>query len=253
MAGFPRPRPSLLLLGKIARDTRVMSKPKELHRDPKLFDRWWNDNVFNLQPWRKFYQDLWRVGGNLDFIHYVSGLYRFGQTSQLRVARIKELPEIRSQRRKTKRLVQEFKQRSSAMRLQEALTWERELSDMNAYLDGEQKKLEEDERLLAAAMPAYPILEKYHMQQSRQKGPGNKMDKWGSFFLLVLTEHMKECTGGKPFHRPVHRLLQIFQGKPKVDNPGVSAAVRISKLKQLHPDWKDDFKLLLRLSKSPKR
>ena len=139
------------------------------------------------------------------------------------------------------------------MRLQEALTLERELSDMNAYLDGEQKKLEEYIRLLAPAMPAYPILEKYHMQQSQQRGPGNRMDKWGSFFLLVLTEHMKECTGGKPFHRPVYRLLRIFQGKPNVANPRVSAAVRISKLKELHPDWKDDFKLLLHLFKSPKR
>jgi hypothetical protein len=81
---------------------------------------------------------------------------------------------------------------------------------------------------------------------------GSKLDSWGSFFLLAVTEYMKQ-EFGKPRYKLADDLLQAYrtlcpylQFKRGGYAKGKSRAIdRIQKLKRSHPLWADALLPLL--------
>ncbi len=111
------------------------------------------------------------------------------------------------------------------------------------------------ERLQAEAQTS-PLM-KLLLQYSPREYPkrGNQADPWGTFFLLALTEHLREMSGGHPHHEEAMALLKKVRGlygkgsRHKVARSSV--AERVRKFKAHYPDWQQDLKILLQQSRQP--
>lgn len=94
-----------------------------------------------------------------------------------------------------------------------------------------------------ARMPILEVLREYYPPVLPKKG--NRSDPWGSFFLLAVTEHLREkkC---RPCFRGTFRLLKKIGGRSKrsARREKDSAGVRVQRLKQSHPNWRYHFALV---------
>jgi hypothetical protein len=106
--------------------------------------------------------------------------------------------------------------------------------------------------------PLLAALLEFHVPQLVQHGlprKGDKLDSWGSFFLLAVTEYMKQEFGQrKPHYRLADELLRAYRTivpyrlkrRERERTGGKARAIdRIKKLKQSHPLWCDALTPLL--------
>ena len=97
--------------------------------------------------------------------------------------------------------------------------------------------------------PFMPALLEFHVpeliQHALSRSGGNKLDSWGSFFLLEVTEYMKQEFGQPRYGLAdnllrAYRTLTSFPLRPVQHRGSKSRALdRIGKLKQSHPLWMD--------------
>lgn len=96
-------------------------------------------------------------------------------------------------------------------------------------------------RVLAKYLPPYPFMK------------GNSQDDSGSFFLLGITEHMRERTkNGAPHHAVAYALLGAVRRacdleikKPRsAEKIEQTTATRVANLKKKYPDWLNDVIVL---------
>jgi hypothetical protein len=86
-----------------------------------------------------------------------------------------------------------------------------------------------------------------------QKGSAGRDDA-GTWFLLLLTEHLRQrTTKGKPHFKLAFNLMRRCQSKfsRKIDFPARSAMVRVAKLKKEYPAWQSVLEHLERQINSP--
>jgi hypothetical protein len=97
--------------------------------------------------------------------------------------------------------------------------------------------------------PLIPALLEFHVPdviQHTLSRRGSKLDSWGSFFLLAVTEYMKQELG-RPHYSVAYDLLRAYRGlgrgrqfKRSEYAKGKSKTIdRIKKLKRAHPLWAD--------------
>jgi hypothetical protein len=80
---------------------------------------------------------------------------------------------------------------------------------------------------------------------------GNRQDDWGSFFLLAITEHLREQGQNRPHYAEAYALLRavridagIEKSRSATKLPKNTAATRITNVKKAYPDWAQDLSLL---------
>jgi hypothetical protein len=183
------------------------------------FKNWWDEKYFyadgHHRPLYNVYLKLDKAGADLDHIEAFCNCLRLGDL-------FGDL--LLSKRTKSKR--KSLAIESRAEKLNKAIA---------EAIDGVEQRFRSP---LGAALNEFFLPHILHVCWSR----GKKVDMWGSFFLLVVTEYMKS-TRGKPRYRLVDDLLRSVRnllqaqlglpGKSALSPDGRSrAAVRIEKLKR---------------------
>lgn len=86
-----------------------------------------------------------------------------------------------------------------------------------------------------ARMPILEVLREYYPPVLPKRG--NKGDPWGSFFLLAVTEHMRENTKHPHFQVAIGLLRKVRSQSGKSAHRETATA-RVQQLKKSHPNWK---------------
>jgi len=94
---------------------------------------------------------------------------------------------------------------------------------------------------LSRDVSLFEPLTKY-MSKPRITSPGKKEDIWGSLFLLVVSEHLRE-SNGRPNYLLAAKLLKLIRGQPRgLDrSERMAATTRVERLKNSQPSWKSDL------------
>jgi len=141
------------------------------------------------------------------------------------------------------------------MKLGEALALESKVESLSKALAEVLDEIEEatlELRRLGNGSPLLLALDEFFLPHLFHScwSRGKKVDLWGSFFLLIVTEYMRSACD-KPRHRLVDELLRAVRKQfrarlalpPRTHNHSISldgrsrAAVRIAELKKAHPNW----------------
>ncbi|MCH8055538.1 MAG: hypothetical protein IH857_05225 [Deltaproteobacteria bacterium] len=131
----------------------------------------------------------------------------------------------------------------------------------HVYLDFSRRKLEESyersfkkygrarylrslrklQKELSRDLSLFEPLTKY-ISRVKTSSPGKKEDIWGSLFLLVVSEHLRE-SNGRPNYLLAAKLLKLIRGQPREkDVPErMAATTRVERLKNSKPSWKSDL------------
>lgn len=104
--------------------------------------------------------------------------------------------------------------------------------------------------------PIWRLLWDYN--KSTTAKAGNKLDVWGTLFLLAVTEHLKEPKNGQPHYRlAVEFLRDLRSGRSSKTTPE-SAKSRVSAFRKANPSWqsavallKEQFRLTKNFGRAP--
>lgn len=232
-----------------------MQSPRAKANRADPFDIWWNNTRFHTTgPWKPIHdllhklfergatlrqiQDIDLLGGCL----IIGDMWTFDSD--------KNNSSMRPKR-------DHHASRPFALLLPNDAVLEAEIEKLKAKKKGYQKLLMHAVELGEKAIheiarkyqtvPLLPALLEFHVPDLIQHAlsrRGSKLDSWGSFFLLPVTEYMKQALG-RPYYRVAYDLLQVYRGrglsrqfKRSEHAKGKSKAIdRIKKLKRLHPLW----------------
>jgi len=130
----------------------------------------------------------------------------------------------------------------------------------HVYLDFSKRKLEESHKIffkkygraqlrslgklqkeLSRDLSLFEPLTKY-ISTVKTTSPGKKEDIWGSLFLLVVSEHLRESSG-RPNYLLAAQLLKLIRGQPRgLDrSERMAATTRVERLKNSQPSWTSDL------------
>jgi hypothetical protein len=257
------------------------------------FAQWWQANYFYRNDLYEIFERLYTAGANLDYIRWLCEKFllldEFSEISQRRLlkkAHKKNGPALAIHNKPDPRAILIFsgnlieftidylKQHGLVDSTQDTLqiipssARQKIISDVAIYtsrLDllipfyqrmieslethGEELTItqkEDDEDLFRRA-PLFRLVNEY---QSRH---GTRSDTWGTFFILAITEHLREKTGHRTHHKLAQRLWKICQSSRRVKKRSSSkppslerntANVKISILKNHHPEWSRHLAIL---------
>ena len=247
-----------------------MPKRKSANQENgNAFQLWWNERFFHTEPFYDHYKRFHSLGADLDYIDFLREFFVRGESL------VKEIldEQIKEKRWKdSKREKWALSGLNNYIRDAVNLTIEAiEEKSLPGTEEGKKRIQEEvvhrikldDHLFLSRLAPARDvsfseirsrlgtdnlIILKYIFPDS----PGRKgADKWGDFFLVALTEHLRESTK-KPRNLEAHRLLLKLRreicGSARRDRE--KCKQRVSRFKKDYPHWKRGLEDLMSLSKS---
>jgi hypothetical protein len=220
------------------------------------FTSWWNDRIFqNTGPYarlRAVYAELTMAGADPNHIKTLCSSLELGDL--LSDLFFDMVARHRSQRPKkphnSKRVaLGQMKLGDVLALVAEADSLRTATADVLEEID--QTVTEMRERFKGWLV--FPALEEFLLPHILRQywSRGKKVDLWGTFFLLIVTEYLKGACGG-PRYRMADKLLRanrrVFREaklkrprasyKPEVYSDGrCRVAGRICKLKSEHPNW----------------
>jgi hypothetical protein len=114
------------------------------------------------------------------------------------------------------------------------------------------KQAQADQELcnLMLRSPIYELIWRYAINSriNRNSAGGKKHDYWGSFFLLAVSQHLRDKKAG-PRWDLCHKLLLHFRETKNPKPSGKLAETKVSQLKARHRQlWESDLVSLHQLS-----
>ena len=227
------------------------------------FDIWWNNTHFRSEgPFRSIYDSfkgLYEIGARLYQIQDIDTLGKCLVLGDIWAA------DIDNDNSSTRRKRNHHKMRSFAPLSPDEALLKAEIEELKAEIEklkaenvyrkllldtvraGEKGLQEMAQRFRLS--PLVPALLEFHVPdliQHTLSRMGSKLDSWGSFFLLSVTEYMKQELR-TPLYRVADDLMRAYrtvwpyrQLKQSEYADGKSKAIdRIKKLKRSHPLWAD--------------
>lgn len=232
------------------------------------FQLWWNERFFHKEPFYENYKKLRALGADLDYIEFLRELFVRGED----IVKTILDEQIKEKRWKdSKREKWALSGRDNYIRDAVNLTIEAIEEKGLPSTEGETKRIQEevvhlikhdDYLWLSRLVPARNVSASFSEIRSRlgtdnliilkyiyPDSPGRKgADKWGDFFLVALTEHLRESTK-KPRYLEAHRLLLKLRreicGAARGDRD--KCKQRVFRFKKDFPRWKRDLNLLTNL------
>lgn len=211
------------------------------------FKTWWDHKYFSTDGRHKsvyrVYKELHQAGADLDDIDRLCRCFLYGESVS------HQLKDVRFHRKRTRLRTA----RTASLHLDEVLT---AVENYEKAWDSAYVALEDLETVLRDSAQRsqsvfLPALLEFHLRSASQlcfANVGRKPDLWGSFFLLVVTEYMKQ-ESGREHYREADELLRSWRGPKPVKASGKplrtgnkkrwTAAKRIEQLKRAYPDWQD--------------
>lgn len=176
------------------------------------FNTWWHHHHFQTSdPRYQIYRKLHAIGGDLDYIDFLSSLFSSGDRAMHQRA-------IKKKKRKWP---------PKGLTLQSLLDSVEEVEKILPSWEESKAK----QKTLFRKLPILSVYDQYHYPQI---GRGRSADSWGTFFLLGVTEHLRQ-KAGKPHHALAYRLLRALR-PPSLhrapDRYRISATVRVREFKR---------------------
>lgn len=230
----------------------------------KDFQTWWNAKYFDTNyPYYNIYQALHKAKADLDYIEYLRvALQQGDHLIELALQGFKG--GLKKSKRTTKKSIppnwrnlpltsligeeameewyRQGKEREEAMR------WS--MAALDYFIRKEEflrKKREQIDAGLKLLMEKSPVFKKIFMECDEGPKGGRKSDRRGSFFLLAVSEHLREKRG-KPQYRMAARLLKTIRGQHFASGyqDRTNAKTKVHKLKKTYPDWESYLKIVKR-------
>ena len=242
----------------------------------KEFQEWWNEHIFDRDPPReKVYKRLFAQGVSLDYVHFLCDALRFwdwwAKMIRERAAPSQKPPTlldaIKPHQRELGSLVRLLCNVTVFMVLEEI---KRILPEFSASLNlsheerqklvdkslavyvalgvrlsekrleisrAESEEMQARKKNLIAEFPLFAVLDKYNQPMPRKRG--NQPDRWGTFILLALSEHIREKTGHPGYSEAIGLLRLSRKLLGKVSRQ--LAETRIREFKRSNPSWQADL------------
>ena len=212
---------------------------------------WLNAHLFRRTDLHAIFSKLSKSGADLDYVLFVCGVFTFGEFMRRRLKFDKRrglfpvsLSAISISRptklKASMRFGDALGEASRPLdipRLKECLNHLEMVYDtMNECVD----------TISAAcdASPLFSLIVQFSFPRDFFLVKGDAGDRWGSFFLLTVTDHLKS-RGRKPNHKLAYRLLTMLRKDSRlIENPRQSVAGRVATLKTTHPHWRAALTLL---------
>jgi len=192
---------------------------------------WLNDRLFYRPDLQPCFRNLHKSGADLEYMLFVCKFLCVGDA----LRRHHGLTNQRGWVRQTweefeRRVIKELTQVESCQTLETINNSIEMHKRIIAFIEAVQKF---DEFLTSGGSDALTTVMVEFCYPPRffnlKGGPG---DRWGSFFLLVVTDHLRSNGKRKPNHGLAYRLLgTLRKDSSPIDNPRQSVATRIQQLK----------------------
>lgn len=264
--------------------------PPKTSKTKETFETWWNENIWDTEPFRPIYKALYDAGADLNYVEFLRwGLKlgdRLAELAQSKnrtkeVHRIKgvdtilgfpkdifikklrayastliefTLDDLRENNKvnssldtlslippeRRRKIISDATQGITGLDLLQPF-WEQVTEQQEIYRKNQQRLMDEQKGQLSQ-YPFFSVLEEYAYFEVRR---GNQPDPWGSFFLLAITEHLREKCGN-PHYLAVFRLLRTLRGQPPGSRHAnrLTATNRVSQLKKDYPKWQYHLQLI---------
>ena len=227
----------------------------------KDFQSWWNDRYFYTNDpiysqLYDVYKRLFEAGADLDYIEGICQLlfvadddvnFQIEDVSKNTPHKFLSLghPSGRSRRIK-EGIVRAEKELGIRLDKNSIKEVESEIrGKLKEHLENQQKRLEEKFKRTSEAVfkknPIDGILMEYASGQLLYT-TGQRSDDVGSFFLLAISEHLREKRRQPKYALAAKLLQEVRQNSKSLSR--LDAMVRVDKLKKSHPNWKLHLKAL---------
>ena len=202
---------------------------------------WLNTHLFRRTDLHPIFRNLHRSGADLDYVHFLGAFLTFGDFVRRQLKFDRRSGLIYSPKPNFEK----------PERLNDAL---RPLEDLGLKvplrpLDNLLRELDESFNSLGAIAdvnPLFALFVQFAFPREILVTKGDPGDRWGNFFLLAFTEHLRSKSKGRnPKHLLAYRLLTMLRKDSlHIKNPRYSVAGRVAQLKKAHPHWRAALKLL---------
>jgi hypothetical protein len=231
----------------------------------KSFKDWWDDKYFSNRPFYSQYEELHRIGADLDFVDRLAEMLRYYDCLMAKFVRRK--PKADSSRWRDRILLQFAAlqgMRHGTISLQRAEEIAEaileEAKDVNfsrrvtINAQGSDRELRRKGLIkdLAQAVASefkdkWRLIVLEYLLTAMNAHLGKKRDEWGTLILVALTEHLKKKTG-RSHHSLAIRTLKALRGQQlgSKSRESDNAKSRVSGFKKQHKDWNNLLKDLER-------
>lgn len=210
---------------------------------------WLNARLFRQTALHLVFRDLYKLKVDLDYVHFLCGVFVLSDALRPRRRGLIPLPQPSVLLKRANKGLGELRL-SEALQLRDALKDPVEVEKLldlkeeaDAWFDGMNHFL----NTLKASCEAYPLVSlhvKFGWPREFFNARGDPGDRWGSFFLLAITEYLRAQTC-KPRYRLAYRLFRGLRKDAKdIHDPKHDVAGRIAQLKRAHPDWQTWLEIL---------
>jgi hypothetical protein len=216
----------------------------------QAIDAWLNDRLFRRPNLHKHFRKLNRCGADLEYMLFVCKFfflgdairrfYRFDRQKGLlpvstnlfdriidlsnRVIRCAEAHHDNDQPAQI--LIEMLQSLAGAFK-----------RSLDCICDRSDKIMRSLDRVYDNGEPLLPVLFAFCLPKKLLNAKGDPGDRWGSFFLLVVTDHLSTNGKRKPNHQLAYELLTALRkDSVPVKNPRQSVAVRVKQLQRADPE-----------------
>jgi hypothetical protein len=227
----------------------------------KSFKDWWDDEYFSTRRFYSQYQELHRLGADLDFVDRLAGMLRYYDTlTSLRVrakrrrGRLKNDSSLFREKVLIKFAVLQGMRHGTVSstkidEIAEGILEEAKGLKFPTAIPikaGDKGAIKELVQIGASTLEDKwpPIMLEYILTAMNASG-GAPSDKWGTLTLVALTEHLRDRTG-RPHHSLAIRTLKALRGEQlgTKDRETDDAKSRVSYFKKHNKDWNNLIKSL---------
>lgn len=226
----------------------------------KDFDEWWHKAYFRTDhPLYGIYKRLHKAGADLEYVDSLTRILRVGDQNALYITKdLKEnLPSSLLHLGHPSAIAKRVNKGISEFAAKKWVTLkEAERKELERYVqinakktiakkrENQRKALRQTVDQVFQKNPIGGILFEYSSWPLLYE-TGRRSDDLGSFFLLAVSEHLRERTG-KPHFLLAGNVLRAVRGKREDGNKTsrLQAMVRVDKLKKSGHDWKRHVNIL---------
>jgi len=230
---------------------------RELKED---FDVWWHQTYFRTDhPYRAIYKKLYEAGADLEYIDGLTRILRVVDQNTLDLktelktlipAHLRSLTHPPALKKRIEKMVRDYAKRKRLTFKQTDLNEikkdveARLRQEILARLEVDKNRYLERAKNVARTNPMGSILFLYGGTPFLYQ-TGRRSDNRGSFFLLAVTEHLRNKSGKPRFLLAVN-LLRAVRGQKSIWSKSLrlQAMVRVNKFTTSGHDWKRHLKLV---------